>query len=86
MKPGRRGENFFLLLCDSLFKLVRSSTRDVGTLTDVLPKKPIRPLSISGNEKYYHILFQDFFLFQIETQVLDRYEKNEKIRRDSITG
>lgn len=36
---------------DYLFKLVRTSTRDVGTITDVLPKKPIRPLSISGNEK-----------------------------------
>ena len=46
-----------------LFKLVRTSTRDVGTITDVLLKKPIRPLSISGNEKYYHILFRDFFFY-----------------------
>jgi hypothetical protein len=60
----------------------------VATITDSLPKKPIRPLSISGNKKKILTYFISHLNLpiKIETQVLDRYEKREKIRRDSITG
>jgi len=61
----------------------------VGTVTDIIPKKPIRPLSISGNIKKKILTnFISYFKFKIkiETQVLDRYETEEKIKRDATAG
>ncbi len=60
----------------------------MATETDAIQKKAIRPLSISGNILKILTYFISYFKFtiKIETEVHDRYEKEEKIKRDATAG
>ncbi|CAF3851589.1 unnamed protein product [Adineta steineri] len=61
-------------------KPVRPETKDTGTTTAGLPK---RPLCVTGKENSSTPLIN---LSPIETQIIERFEKTEKVRRDSTSS
>ena len=78
-RPGMTGD--YGLLVSDCWHVVRPETRDTGTTTAGLPRRPLcatgrRPsLSVSIHPPYH-----------LETQIIERYEKNEKVRRDSTSS
>lgn len=62
---------------------MRPETRDIGTTTAGLPK---RPLCVTGTIIILFLMDHNHGFYSIETQVIERFEKTEKVRRDSTSS